>query len=389
MQTNDNTSQSNSTSKSRPGEVHWVVKMNHRNRTASWWIVFLILALQFHATGRDTTAWVLMSLQFLVYPHVVYLVARHARAPLETEINNLRLDDFCFGLWTAWLGFPLWITYLLVICGGINLAAFRGFRGALEAVALSAAGAAVSVAWFGLKFEPDTTMPVTALSMACLTVYLLLFARGAYFRALSLSETRHKLKLSEQALQGQLEAVHALQAQLTEQANRDPLTGLYNRRYLNDSLRREFGPGARTDQSVAVLLVDIDHFKQINDRYGHSAGDQVLKQVATLLQQQARADDVVCRYGGEEFLVLLPGLEVDAALSRAEQYRQTVSVPGTVIAMDGAVVTLSIGVAGTTGKAVNPEHLIDRADKALYLAKSNGRNRSVLFAETDANVSVT
>ena len=379
MLTIDNTNQS------RPGAVHWVVKMNHRNRTASWWIVFLIFAVHFHATGQGAMAWALMSLQFLVYPHVVYLVARYARDPLEAEIHNLRLDDWCFGLWTAWLGFPLWITFLLVICGCINLAAFRGFRGALQAAGLSAAGAAVSVAWFGLKFEPDTTMPVTALSMACLTVYLLLFARGAYFRALSLSETRHKLKLSEQALQGQLEAVHALQAQLTEQANRDPLTGLYNRRYLNDSLRREFGPGARTDQSVAVLLLDIDHFKQINDRYGHSAGDQVLRHVASLLQQQARAGDVVCRYGGEEFLVLLPGMEADAAMSRAEWYRQKVCVPGTVIAMDGAVVTLSIGVAGTTDKAVSPEHLIDQADKALYLAKSSGRNRSVLFAQTNAS----
>lgn len=380
MQTIDNTNQS------RPGAVHWVVKMNHRNRTASWWIVFLILALHFHATGRGTAAWILMSLQFLAYPHAVYLVARHARAQMEAEINNLRLDDFCFGLWTAWLGFPLWITYLLVICGCINLAAFRGFRGALQAVALSAAGAAVSAAWFGLKFEPDTTMSVTALSMACLSAYLLLFARGAYLRALTLSETRHKLRLSEQALQGQLEAVHALQAQLTEQANRDPLTGLYNRRYLNDSLRREFGPGARTDQSVAVLLVDIDHFKQINDRYGHSAGDQVLRHVATRLQQQARASDVVCRYGGEEFLVLLPGMDADAALSRAEWYRKTVSVPGTIIALEGAVVTLSIGVAGTTDKAVSPQDLIDRADKALYLAKSSGRNQSVVFAEAGASV---
>jgi diguanylate cyclase (GGDEF)-like protein len=376
LQTVDNTNQS------RPGAVHWVVKMNHRNRTASWWIVFLIFAVHFHATGQGAVAWALMALQFLVYPHVVYPVARYARDPLAAELNNLRLDDFCFGLWTAWLGFPLWITFLLVICGCINLAAFRGFRGALQAAALSAAGAAVSVAAFGLKFEPDTTMPVTALSMACLTVYLLLFARGAYFRALSLSETRHKLRLSEQALQGQLEAVQALQAQLTEQANRDPLTGLYNRRYLNDSLRREFGAGA--GQSAAVLLVDIDHFKQINDRFGHSAGDQVIRHVATLLQQQARANDVVCRYGGEEFLVLLPGMDAGAAMGRAEWYRQQVGVPGTVIAMDGATVTLSIGVAGTTDKAMSPERLIDQADQALYLAKSGGRNRSVLFAHADA-----
>jgi len=367
----------------RPGAAHWVVLMNHRNRTASWWIVFAIFALHFRARGDGPVAWALMSLQFLVYPHVVYVVAKYARHPFAAEINNLRLDACCFGLWAAWLGFPLWISYLLLVCGCINLAAFRGLRGALEAVALSVLGAAVSVALFGLRFEPGTTMPVTALSMACLTGYLLMFARGAYTRAVTLSETRHKLRQSEQALQRQLEAVQALQAQLSEQANRDPLTGLYNRRYLNDAVQREFDGGSQAGKPVAVLLIDIDHFKQINDRYGHSAGDQVLQDVAKLLQQGVRPNDVVCRYGGEEFLILLPELDSDAAQSRAEWCRAQVSMPGAVNAAVGEPVTLSIGVACTAGMVVSPQRLIDQADEALYQAKLGGRNRCVLYASAD------
>jgi len=371
----------------RPGKVHWVVRMNHRNRTASWWIVFAILALHFHARGQGAVAWVLMSLQFLVYPHVVYFVARYARDPLKVEINNLRLDDWCFGLWVAWLGFPLWVSYLLVICGCINLAAFRGFRGALEAAALSALGAAISVALFGLRFEPDTTMPVTALSMTCLTVYLLLFARGAYTRAVTLSETRYKLQKSELALQRQLEAVQALQTQLSEQANRDPLTGLYNRRYLNDALSREFGRSAQAGKPLAVLLIDIDHFKQINDQFGHSTGDRVLEDVAGLLQANARFGDIVCRYGGEEFLILLPEMDASTALERAERYRAEVSMPGAVNATVGKPVTLSIGVACATDMTVSPQRLIDQADEALYQAKVDGRNRCVLYTSATSGAS--
>jgi len=369
----------------RPGEVHWVVRMNHRNRTASWWIVFAILALHFHARGQGAVAWTLMSFQFLIYPHVVYFVARYARDPFSAELNNLRLDDWCFGLWAAWLGFPLWVSYLLVICGCINLAAFRGFRGALEAVALSALGAALSVAVFGLRFEPDTTMPVTALSMACLTVYLLLFARGAYTRAVTLSETRFKLQKSELALQSQLEAVQALQAQLSEQANRDPLTGLYNRRYLNGALSREFDRGTEAGKPLAVLLIDIDHFKQINDQFGHSIGDRVLEDVAALLQVNVRPGDIVCRYGGEEFLVLLPEMDARTALKRAEQYRAEISMPGAVNATIGKPVTLSVGVACTTDMTASPQGLIDQADEALYQAKLGGRNRCVLYASATSS----
>lgn len=363
--------------------VHWVVRMNHLNRTTSWWIGFAIFALHFRVTGQDTITWLLMLLQFLVYPHVVYAVARFSRDPLGVELNNLRLDDFCFGLWAAWLGFPLWISYLLVICGCINLAAFRGFRGALEAVALSALGAAVSAGVFGVRFKPDTSMPVTALSMACLTIYLLLFARGAYRRAVTLSETRYKLRQSELALQGQLEAVQALQAQLQEQANRDALTGLYNRRYLNDALQREFDRSTQTGCPLSVLLLDIDHFKQINDRFGHSTGDRVLQNVAALLAQDMDPGGTAFRYGGEEFLILLPRMGSSEAWGRAECYRTRVPVSVVVNEERGNPVTLSIGIASTADGAESPQQLIDRADDALYQAKLGGRDRCSVFKNAE------
>ncbi|MEQ0777485.1 GGDEF domain-containing protein [Paraburkholderia tropica] len=226
-------------------------------------------------------------------------------------------------------------------------------------------------------------MPVTTLSMACPTIYLLLFARGAYRRAVTLSETRYKLRQSELALQGQLEAVQALQAKLQEQANRDALTGLYNRRYLNDALQREFDRSTQTGCPLSVLLLDIDHFKQINDRFGHSTGDRVLQDVAALLAQDMDPGGTAFRYGGEEFLILLPQMDSSEAWRRAECYRARTPVFVVVNEERGNPVTLSIGIASTADGAESPQQLIDRADNALYQAKLGGRDRCSVFKNAE------
>lgn len=259
--------------------AHWVVRMNYRNRCVSWLIFVAVLSVHFLERGHGPWAWWLMVLQFLVYPHVVYLRARHARDSLTAEIHNLLLDNFCFGLWAAALGFPLWIVFTLVICGCINMTAFRALKGVLQALAAAAAGATLMVALDGWRFTPETSLRVSLMSMLCLSAYLVLFARDAHTRTVALSATRARLRQSEAALQSQLQAIQSLQDQLTEQANRDPLTGLYNRRYLTTALQREIDACAREGATLALLLIDLDLFKQINDRHGHAAGDDVLCQI--------------------------------------------------------------------------------------------------------------
>jgi diguanylate cyclase (GGDEF)-like protein len=166
-----------------------------------------------------------------------------------------------------------------------------------------------------------------------------------------------------------------IQAKLQEQAIRDPLTGLYNRHYLNEALGRELDRARRQDLRVGVVLADIDHFKVVNDTYGHTAGDEVLKTVGALLQRSLREYDFSCRYGGEEFLMILPGIEPNSTRKRIEQVRAAVET--TKIRYDASVieVTASFGIAmfpanGGTGAA-----LIAAADSALYKAKNGGRNR--------------
>ncbi|MEY2686400.1 MAG: hypothetical protein RL375_598 [Pseudomonadota bacterium] len=171
--------------------------------------------------------------------------------------------------------------------------------------------------------------------------------------------------------------VQALQVQLRELSLRDALTGLYNRRYLDESLPRELVLSQRLRHPVSVILGDLDHFKRINDHHGHQAGDQVLRSFAGLLERSARASDINCRYGGEEFLLVLPRMSKADALQRAEQLRRALSTSGVTLADRVLRVTASFGVACYPQDADRGDALIAAADAALYVAKGAGRDRVV------------
>lgn len=176
-------------------------------------------------------------------------------------------------------------------------------------------------------------------------------------------EDRVRLRTAE------LELAHQ---QCAELARRDPLTNLANRRWFDETLQREAERGARHKLPISIILLDLDHFKTVNDRFGHPVGDRVLLSTAEFLASHARPYDLVVRYGGEEFLILLPGIAQPQALEIAERIRLGLSelrVPG-----GPATFTASFGVA-TLAPGQPPEELVTKADAALYLAKNNGRNR--------------
>lgn len=172
------------------------------------------------------------------------------------------------------------------------------------------------------------------------------------------------------------------QLELNLQAMCDPLTGLYNRRQLEEGLHREVLRSRRDDGTVGVMAIDIDHFKPINDTLGHEAGDAVLRAVAHELAACVREEDIACRAGGEEFVIILPGATEAALRSRAEAVRRTIE-RARFPAGEGTVrLTVSIGLAafpshGDTGRA-----LLRAADAALYKAKSSGRNRVLMCASS-------
>ena len=169
---------------------------------------------------------------------------------------------------------------------------------------------------------------------------------------------------------------------IRESAVRDYLTGLYNRRYLFDAGEALYAQSRRACTSLAAVMLDIDHFKRVNDTYGHLAGDRVLKEVAGVLAKDVRRADLIGRYGGEEFCILLPGIERDALLAKLESLRDRVAM--TAIAHGAERLSVTISLGANLAPAETLQALIDRADAALYQAKEGGRNRVVMADDPQA-----
>jgi len=157
---------------------------------------------------------------------------------------------------------------------------------------------------------------------------------------------------------------------------RDPLTGLFNRRYMEETLAREFAKSKRTGNPCGVIMLDVDFFKKFNDTYGHEAGDLVLKTLADTLRGRVRGEDVVCRYGGEEFIIILPEISRDMARLRAEELRKAVAGEMRIVHDSTELkVTISLGVALFPEHGDDPDMVVGAADQALYASKESGRNR--------------
>lgn len=171
--------------------------------------------------------------------------------------------------------------------------------------------------------------------------------------------------------------------ELLRMSQTDPLTGIANRRALMGNLEEEYGRAKRYGHHLSVLMLDLDHFKQINDRYGHAIGDTVLKEFVRIVMPEIRVNDCFARMGGEEFAILLPESSLGSACQFAERLCRTVSGL-TIDSRQGVIgITVSIGVAVLGDNDTNPEHLINRADRCLYAAKSEGRNRVRPRGDTD------
>jgi diguanylate cyclase (GGDEF)-like protein len=167
-----------------------------------------------------------------------------------------------------------------------------------------------------------------------------------------------------------------LKETLKHQSIRDPLTGLYNRRYLEETLTQEIVRAERKQHSIGVIMLDIDHFKRLNDTFGHDIGDFVLQLVAKLLRENVRKSDIVCRYGGEEMTIILP----EATLAETEAHAEALRHALTQInphhqGQSLGMLTASFGVAAFPNHGNTPETLIKAADTVLYQAKAAGRNQ--------------
>ena len=196
-------------------------------------------------------------------------------------------------------------------------------------------------------------------------------------------EVEKDLRYAMDRMQAQLIEIGLLQSRLREQAIRDALTNLFNRRYLEETLERELARAAREVYPLCIVMMDIDHFKNVNDTYGHEAGDLVLITLAETVTRQSRQGDFVCRFGGEEFVLVMPNISIDVARERVNSLHRTISSLFITFGRFNLNITMSMGISWYPKHGETKEDLLRAADRALYAAKNAGRNRVAVFREME------
>ena len=221
---------------------------------------------------------------------------------------------------------------------------------------------------------------MTLLFMGALVAGCMVLAKAQHRRDTMAENLRAMNRRLEQKVRARTEELH-------QQAIRDPLTGLFNRRYLDETLPREIHRATREEQPVSVVMIDLDHFKSFNDTWGHEAGDAILLGVAELLLDGLRASDISCRYGGEELLVVMPGADAAEAVRRMGGIANDMQKLATrVMGRELPPITFSAGVATAPEHGRDAETLVRAADRAMYLAKETGRNRVVVYTPPGGSV---
>lgn len=201
-----------------------------------------------------------------------------------------------------------------------------------------------------------------------------------------LKEVENHLRRAMDRLQTQLIEIGTLQSQLREQAIRDALTNVFNRRYLEETLERELARAERESYPLCLIMMDLDYFKVVNDTYGHEAGDVVLKVLAETVTRQSRHGDFVCRYGGEEFVLVMPNIGIETARQRAGELHQTINSLNISYGAFNLTTTISMGIAAYPDHGKTKEEILRAADRAMYIAKNTGRNRVVVYPQPELSV---
>jgi diguanylate cyclase len=303
--------------------------------------------------------WGLMLFNALLWPHLAYLWARRDRPPYHAEHRNLLVDAFMGGFWIAAMQFNPLPSATTISMMAMNNVAIGGLRFLLAGTAIQVLGMGVGLLIFAPAFIPATSPLQLYACLPLLCFYPLLLGWICYRQADTLGRQKRELLALSRT---------------------DSLTGLLNHGAWKDQLEIEFQRCRRQQKGGAIALIDIDHFKAINDTHGHVAGDRVLRQLGKMLRQNLRATDMAGRYGGDEFCVILPDLPLGRAAAAMEALRERFATLG-YEQTPALKVSLSIGLA-----AYDPAHpdatlWLSDADQALYAAKSTGRNRVICCSD--------
>jgi diguanylate cyclase len=333
----------------------------------------------FYQAGAPAWIWVVMISYCCAWPHAAYQISIRAASPFHAERRNLLIDSFAGGVWPVAMAFNVLPSVLLLAALAMNNFATGGAKLFGKGVLAHLAGAGVAILALGLKFQPETNFLTLLLCVPFLLSYPLVLGVVMYRLSIELSRRKHELVAEKRRAD---EANLAKTRILADLASRDELTGLFNRRHMTELLAQQRLAFKRAGDGFAVALVDLDHFKRINDTHGHAVGDSVLRAFAEHAGAAMRGTDTIGRWGGEEFIVVYSRSSAhEAAQGAARLCERAAAAVVTTPSGQALSFTVSIGVT----EHVPPESidaLVERADRAMYEAKSQGRNRVITLPET-------
>lgn len=307
--------------------------------------------------GAHPAAWIALAANGFLWPHVAYQIARRSSNPYRAELRNLTADSACGGAWVPLMDFNLLPSVLLVVMLSMDKVNVGGGKFLARCIAAQLVAGVASVLAFGFELRPESTMLNVVASLPLLVGYPMMVEFASHRLSWQAREQNRRL------------------AALTRT---DALSGLLNRRYWDIAVLDEFQRCRRIGYASTLLMLDVDGFKAINDRHGHQMGDQVIRDVAAVLRDLLRRQDIPGRYGGDEFVVVLPGTDSAGGQVVAERVRERVT--STVLERGPDFrATVSIGIAGLDAKDSHYGEWLEHADRALYEAKKQGRNRTVCY----------
>jgi diguanylate cyclase len=324
-------------------------------RTLGLGLGFFCVASVFRLHGAPAWLWALLLVHGFVWPHVAWLVASRSADPAARERHNLTVDSALGGAWLALMHFNLLPSVLLATMLVVDKIGVGGLRFALRTTAFLAGACVLTSAATGFSVDLATPMSVVVACIPFLVAY-----------PLAISSVMHALAMK----------VAQQNRWLAHVSSTDELTGLANRRHGLAVAQHTLAFQRRHGDSAVLVVLDIDRFKQVNDRYGHAAGDEVLREVARTLRDAVRLTDTAARYAGDEFLLVLPATTLEGATELVKRVRTKLAAAVFEHARD-LHVTLSLGAAEAHVEMADVEDWIQQADAALYRAKEAGRDRLV------------
>ncbi|WP_113064862.1 diguanylate cyclase [Oleiagrimonas sp. MCCC 1A03011] len=336
----------------RQNELRYVEQTYHMRMLGLALGLFPVGAVLF-AHHAPVWQWVLLAVYALLWPQAAYLIARSSITPGKTEFRSTLVDATMAGLWLALIHFNALPSLSMIMIMGMALVSSGGWRLMVPGVFLMVLGILLGILLDGFQWLPHSSGGIVLLTIPLLVMYPVAVSAATYRLA------RHVGR----------------QNQLLSQLSRtDSLTTLPNRHHWQQALTLEFQRFLRTHRPATLVMLDLDGFKQLNDTYGHTVGDDVLRRVADLLHENSRNIDTPGRFGGDEFGLVMPETDRDGARMLMERIRR--EIEREEFDVDTSLrVTVSIGLAEITRVMSDPMDWIKAADDALYLAKEQGRNR--------------